>query len=124
MAAACFSKMARCAPERKVKLLPPPHRPPVLRLLRLLVWRGGLWGGGWFGESRFGGGLGGGGMWRPYRTRDDVLGVDVGRCARLVWSCAVGAQAGSAVWVLRGRDIPPFQGLGIFCYGGRCPRLV
>ena len=25
-------KMARCAPERKVKLLPPPHRPPVLRL--------------------------------------------------------------------------------------------
>ena len=26
-------KMARCAPERKVKLLPPPHRPPVLRLL-------------------------------------------------------------------------------------------
>jgi ribosomal subunit interface protein len=34
MAAACFSKMARCAPERKVKLLPPPHRPPVLRLLR------------------------------------------------------------------------------------------
>lgn len=27
-------KMARCAPERKVKLLPPPHRPPVLRLLR------------------------------------------------------------------------------------------
>jgi hypothetical protein len=35
MAAACFSRMARWAPERKVKLLPRPHRPPVLRLLRL-----------------------------------------------------------------------------------------
>jgi hypothetical protein len=37
MAAACFSKMARSAPERKVKLLPPPHRHPVLRLLRGLA---------------------------------------------------------------------------------------
>ena len=44
MAAACFSKMARWAPERKVKLLPPPHRPPVLRLLRWLpLGRGGFW---------------------------------------------------------------------------------
>jgi len=35
-------KMARCAPERKVKLLPPPHRPPVLRLLHWLpLGRGG-----------------------------------------------------------------------------------
>ena len=31
-------KMARCAPERKVKLLPPPHRPPVLRLLATAAW--------------------------------------------------------------------------------------
>ena len=37
-------KMARCAPERKVKLLPPPHRPPVLRLLRwLLLGKERLW---------------------------------------------------------------------------------
>jgi hypothetical protein len=43
MAAAFFSKMARWAPGRKVKLLPPPHRPPVLRLLRWLpLGRGGF----------------------------------------------------------------------------------
>jgi hypothetical protein len=46
-------KMARCAPERKVKLLPPPHRPPVLRLLRWLPlgrvgWCGGKWRVEWF----------------------------------------------------------------------------
>ena len=36
-------KMARCAPERKVKLLPPPHRPPVLRLLATVAAAGGCW---------------------------------------------------------------------------------
>jgi len=53
MAAACFSKMARWAPERKVKLLPPPHRPPVLRLLR---WVAGVQG-DWLGWRQGRGGL-------------------------------------------------------------------
>jgi hypothetical protein len=36
-------------------------------------------------------------MWRPYRPRDDLLGLTWGDCPRLVWSCAVGAQEGSVV---------------------------
>ena len=41
-------------------------------------------------------------MGRPYRPRDNVIGVDLGRCPRLVWSCAVGAEEGGVVRASRG----------------------
>jgi hypothetical protein len=60
-------------------------------------------------------------MRRPFRTRELFLFGHLGRCPRLVWSCAVGAQDGSVVGRGRVRSlaIPGLVGGGT-PYGVLC----